>query len=644
MGGWHDILEDETAVDWFDTNDGDGASITLAVDGTIVVERDDGTDCTGTSVTFSEDDPATGVHRVSVDTSDNANFAVDHDYCVILTGATIDGETVNHTLFRISIENTNRNREVDVVKWGGSAIETPDTAGLPNVNLVGIDGAKTDGTVAVASRPIVYLQILDLHCNQASYGALNARNDHSSGIGVNHTGGSFGERNTASSVAGTGQSNWSSGGSGYGQYNYGSTGARYSGSSKDISLSNSGTIQDVSGNAVTMDDQWTDARAAKLDNLDAAITSRNSVTPDAAGVVAGLLTALESHGDGAWATATGFALASAWTAARAAYLDNLNVGGNVASQADVQGIIQACRVRVCCSPQWERPDSGSTTYRIWVYAYDEQHKAEDLDASPTITVENNAGTDRSANLGAVTHDGTGIYYADYTVASDHAIEGLTIKVAATEGAVTTNYVGSSSVVDTTAVDFTAADRTKLDAINTIAGQLPDGGSLDDLATILGIVQNGTHGNAALKTLLDSVYSSTSSIQNNTRVVRAVPARMEIPGGGATVYRLELLCYDTDGNMEAHDAAPTIAVVNQSGTDRSANLDSGTMTLVSAGRYRATYTVASDHATEELVFTFSVRGFTATRPPSATSRWRPSPSRRTGSTGSRSRRAPTATTT
>ncbi len=155
-----------------------------------------------------------------------------------------------------------------------------------------------------------------------------------------------------------------------------------------------------------------------------------------------------------------------WTDARAGYLDNLNLGGLAASQADVQGITQASRVRVCPPPLMERPDSGSTSFRIWIYHYNEQHQAEDLDSNPTVSAENNEGTSRSGNLGTVTKPGgtTGQYYVDYTVASSHAIEGLVFKVAATEDGVTTNYVASSIVVDTTAVDFTAADRTKLEAV------------------------------------------------------------------------------------------------------------------------------------------------------------------------------------
>ncbi len=155
------------------------------------------------------------------------------------------------------------------------------------------------------------------------------------------------------------------------------------------------------------------------------------------------------------------------TPARTGHLDNLNVGGLVAGQADIQGITQAQRVRVIAPPMIERPDSGSVTYRLWIYAYDEQHKAEDLDSNPTVTAENNAATDRSGNLGAVTKPGgtTGVYYVDYTVAVGHAIEGLVFKVNATEGGVPTQYAASALVVDTTAVDFTSADRAKLDTLH-----------------------------------------------------------------------------------------------------------------------------------------------------------------------------------
>jgi drug/metabolite transporter superfamily protein YnfA len=107
-------------------------------------------------------------------------------------------------------------------------------------------------------------------------------------------------------------------------------------------------------------------------------------------------------------------------------------------------------------------------------------------------------------------------------------------------------------------------------------------------------------------------SEVTSIQNNTRVVRVVPDDIELPSAGTRTYRIELLLYDEVGNMEAPDSAPTIALVNQAGTDRSTRLDSTTMTLVSTGRYRAIYTSTAGDTKEQLVWAFSVVEGGATR--------------------------------
>jgi hypothetical protein len=216
--------------------------------------------------------------------------------------------------------------------------------------------------------------------------------------------------------------------------------------------------------------------------------------------------ALPTIGDATAANQT--TLLNRLSAARAGYLDNLNVGGNVASQADVQGITQAQRVRVLPPSLMERPDSDSTAYRIWIYVYNEQHQAEDLDSAPTVTAENNAGTSRSTNLGTVTKPGgtTGQYYVDYTVASDHAIEQLVFKVSATEGTVTTNYAAPSIVVDTTAVDFTATDRSNLEAIKN---KLPSKSYLTGTNNSDGDVQiDEATGTVARVTLVDTCTTNS----------------------------------------------------------------------------------------------------------------------------------------
>jgi hypothetical protein len=98
------LAEDASFTLWWNTNGADGASITRATDGTVAVERDDGTNIAA-GITDTEDNPATGVHRCVIDTSASADYATGHDYMVWVNGAVIDGVTVNAKIGVFSIEN-----------------------------------------------------------------------------------------------------------------------------------------------------------------------------------------------------------------------------------------------------------------------------------------------------------------------------------------------------------------------------------------------------------------------------------------------------------------------------------------------------------------------------------------------------------
>lgn len=116
-----DLAEDQSVTFAWNTFDAGGASVTRATDGTVKVRRDDGTDCTGSSVTDSEDTPDTGIHEITINTSDSANFAVGYDYTVWVDGAVVDGQIVNAALATFSIENrfTNINeinRNADLIE------------------------------------------------------------------------------------------------------------------------------------------------------------------------------------------------------------------------------------------------------------------------------------------------------------------------------------------------------------------------------------------------------------------------------------------------------------------------------------------------------------------------------------------------
>jgi hypothetical protein len=107
-------------------------------------------------------------------------------------------------------------------------------------------------------------------------------------------------------------------------------------------------------------------------------------------------------------------------------------------------------------------------------------------------------------------------------------------------------------------------------------------------------------------------AEVTAIQNNTRAVISLPEVLERPDSGTSLYRIELFLYDDVGNMEVPDAAPTLVLVNQAGTDLSSRLSSTTMSLVSTGRYRVLYTASAGDALEQLNWTFSVIEGGATR--------------------------------
>lgn len=84
-----------------------GASITRATNGTISVYKDNGTTQSTTGVTDTEDfDSLTGIHVITIDLSADETFYSPHsNFTIVLSAATIDGQTVNSVLGHFSIMN-----------------------------------------------------------------------------------------------------------------------------------------------------------------------------------------------------------------------------------------------------------------------------------------------------------------------------------------------------------------------------------------------------------------------------------------------------------------------------------------------------------------------------------------------------------
>jgi len=98
-------------------------------------------------------------------------------------------------------------------------------------------------------------------------------------------------------------------------------------------------------------------------------------------------------------------------------------------------------------------------------------------------------------------------------------------------------------------------------------------------------------------------AQVSSLQVNTRTNIQVPIEIEIPDASTQVWKIRMFLFDSDGNMEAPDSTPTIALTNAAGTDRSSRLSSAT--VLSTGAYSWDYTATAGDAEEQLVWVFTV---------------------------------------
>lgn len=102
-----DVLAGATVRFLWSTYGGDGASITRGTNGTVSVYKDASTTQSTTGVTDTEDfDGLTGIHYAAIDTSaDGTFYSPGSTFTVVLSGATIDGKSINAVLATFTIEN-----------------------------------------------------------------------------------------------------------------------------------------------------------------------------------------------------------------------------------------------------------------------------------------------------------------------------------------------------------------------------------------------------------------------------------------------------------------------------------------------------------------------------------------------------------
>ena len=342
-------------------------------------------------------------------------------------------------------------------------------------------------------------------------------------------------------------------------------------------------------NSTTLTTRLTATRATNLDNLDAAVTTRSTLTaaqvrtelntnPVPASNMRGTDNALLAANYTAPANADiTSALSQATTAAtnsttlttrlsatRAGYLDNLSAGA-VALEASLANVANAVQIAMVGPGQMVVPGSGSTTYTFDLFLYDMLGNMEATDSTPTFAAVNAAGTSRSANLSAVTNPSTGQYRVTYSVASTHAVEQIIITATATENSKTLTRSVITPVISVTTLTgdtFTASDRTKLEAVH---GKLPTKSYL-----------TGT--NAADGDLnLDEADGSRTPFQADVSLLATASALSAV----ATTASSTLTQATTAATQSTTAATNAVAMTDRITTTRAANLDRLDATISSA---------------------------------------------------------------
>lgn len=178
------------------------------------------------------------------------------------------------------------------------------------------------------------------------------------------------------------------------------------------------------------------------------------------------------------------------TSARAGYLDNLNVGGAVASNADILALNQSASRRIILTTvgQYERPESGSTTYTIEARTYDGDGASVNADSDPTLTVTGQTTGSLAANVGVVSNPATGVYRWTYTQSSAATLEPIRVDVSATISSSTFTLSAYTQSVDFVSATWTTTDASNLTSIfnklpvNNIADQTLLNAAIADVPT------------------------------------------------------------------------------------------------------------------------------------------------------------------
>lgn len=140
----------------------------------------------------------------------------------------------------------------------------------------------------------------------------------------------------------------------------------------------------------------------------------------------------------------------------------------LATAAQINSLAVNTRANLNVPVEIETPDAGTQVYKIRLHLFDVEGNMEAPDSTPTVTLTNAAGTDRSGRLSAAGNPSAGVYTWDYTATAGDAEEQLVWVFTVVEGGLTRTYPATSYVVEQTAYRFSSSDRATLNAAATAA--------------------------------------------------------------------------------------------------------------------------------------------------------------------------------
>jgi hypothetical protein len=153
------------------------------------------------------------------------------------------------------------------------------------------------------------------------------------------------------------------------------------------------------------------------------------------------------------------------TTTRSGYLDNLNVGGPVASKADIENLSGgAVRLRINALSQFGIPDSGTNYYTIEARTFDVTNNPVDADSDPEIHVIGITSGNLDDHLGPISHPSVGIYRWLYGVESTDVSEEIRIDISAVLDSESFSNSALVQITHFVAEVFTVTDREHLEAI------------------------------------------------------------------------------------------------------------------------------------------------------------------------------------